>query len=153
MEEVVQECLTRALKGVREGRLSDRSALGAYARGIARHVIAEVLRRRAKTSRSRVTTDPDALPASDDPLQFVIAEEERTRVREGLDQLSEGDREILTLSFYHGLRPREIAEKRGLSSQVIRKRKSRALQRLRDLLSGPGNLSEADPEVVGDQER
>lgn len=142
VEEVVQETLARAIESLRSGGLSDRSSLGSYVRGIARHVIADLFRARTRTRRSRVSTDPDSFPDSDDPLETLISREERRRIRRGLSLLSEGDREILMLSFFEGLRLREIADRWDLSSQVIRKRKSRALQRLRELLLDRG---EEDP--------
>ena len=40
-EEAVQETLVRALEALREGRPRDPEKLGAFVRGIARHVIAE----------------------------------------------------------------------------------------------------------------
>jgi RNA polymerase sigma-70 factor, ECF subfamily len=130
-EDAVQETLARALAALRGGHLEDPTKLGAFVRGIARHVIADALR-----SRRRITSiDPiaEGVPdaGADDPLHLLVNEEERECVRSALAHLSEQDREILSLAFFDGLTPTEIAERLSVSSEVIRKRKSRALARLR----------------------
>jgi RNA polymerase sigma factor (sigma-70 family) len=61
----------------------------------------------------------------------LITGEERDRVRQALTQLSATDRDILHLSFFEALTPVEIADRLGEPALRIRKRKSRALRRLR----------------------
>ena len=130
-EEAVQETLVRALEALRDGRPRDPEKLGAYVRGIARHVI-------AKTQHARQRQAPlEALPEAErgtnrnDPLTALVTAEERDHVRRALTELSAGDRDILHLSFFEGLTPVEIAERLGEPALRIRKRKSRALRRLR----------------------
>lgn len=57
-------------------------------------------------------------------------------VREALARLPDNDREILQLSSWEHLQPREIAIVLGLSNRVVRTRLSRARQRLRSELGG-----------------
>jgi RNA polymerase sigma factor (sigma-70 family) len=136
--EVVQETIARALKALAEGRLRNPDHLGAYVRGIARHVIADVHRSRAL---SPITgTDPEGLPSSrSGALEQIISAEERQRLRFALNAISEPDREILRLCFHEGLTPGEIAERLGMPSERIRKRKSRALERLRRVFLAGGH--------------
>ncbi|UCG76442.1 MAG: sigma-70 family RNA polymerase sigma factor [Gemmatimonadota bacterium] len=129
-EEVVQETLARALDGIRRGRLDDRTKLGAYVRSIARHVIADVHRARSRDPRSGI--DTDALPSGEGgPLEALISAEERQRLRFALQGLSPRDRKILELSYHEGLTPGQIARRIDEPPARVRKRKSRALARLR----------------------
>lgn len=142
-EEAVQETLVRALEALRDGRLSDPEKLGAFVRGIARHVIADAHRARQRSAPLQAVPEGELGPSSDDPLTALITAEERNRVRLALTQLSAGDRQILHLSFFEGLTPAAIAQQLGEPALRVRKRKSRALARLRRaLLQGAGTRHE-----------
>lgn len=60
---------------------------------------------------------------------------ERLAVQDALNRLGALDREVLTLTVWEGLEPREIAEILGVNAQAVRTRLSRARGRLRDLIS------------------
>jgi RNA polymerase sigma-70 factor (ECF subfamily) len=138
-EEAVQETMVRALDALRDGRLSDPEKLGAFVRGIARHVIADTHRARRRSAPLQAVPERELGTSSDDPLTTLITAEEHHRVRLALTQLSAGDRQILHLSFFEGLTPAAIAERLGEPALRVRKRKSRALDRLRRaLLPGAG---------------
>ena len=130
-EEVVQETIARVLSALRDDRLNDPAKLAAYAHSVARHVIADEYRSRARSSslRSRLGQQ-----ASDPPgaLENLISADERTRLRFALRGLGGRDRQILRLSFEEGLSCAEIARRHAEPAARIRKRKSRALQRLRE---------------------
>lgn len=127
-EEVAQESLARVVRAIREGRLHDPANLGAFARAIARNVIVDTLR-----LRKRVTPlEPDHEPASEeDALRTLVTAEQLTQLRVALERLSSQDHELLRLSFFEGLSPQELAERLEVPSTRIRKRKERALERLR----------------------
>jgi RNA polymerase sigma-70 factor (ECF subfamily) len=133
-EEAVQETLVRAVEALRDGRPGNPEKLGAFVRGIARHVIADVHRTHQRTTHLQDTPQAMHPTSGDDPLAALITAEERDHVRAALTQLSAGDREILQLSFFEGLTPVEIAERLGEPPLRIRKRKSRALNRVRRAL-------------------
>jgi RNA polymerase sigma-70 factor (ECF subfamily) len=129
-EDAVQETLARALKALRENRLREPEKLGAFVAAIARHVIADFHRESARTVPLR--SMPETASAPDrDPLESLISESERADVRRALAALGSGDRDILRLSYFQGLTPAQIAERLGEPAARIRKRKSRALARLR----------------------
>jgi RNA polymerase sigma-70 factor (ECF subfamily) len=67
--------------------------------------------------------------------------DERTMVREALTQLSEGDQEVLSLCYYSGLTPPEIADVLGCSPAAVHKRLHRARARLRRLIEGDPRVS------------
>ena len=130
--EVAQETIARTLRAVSNGQLRDPRALGGFVRGIARHVIADEIRRRHRT----VSLEPElADPAGDaDPLDALVHAEQAAAVRRAMRQLSPGDRRIIHLSFVDGLTPAAVAERLHEPAGRIRKRKSRALERLRAAL-------------------
>jgi RNA polymerase sigma factor (sigma-70 family) len=143
-EEAVQETLVRTLEALRKGRLRDPQKLGAFARGIARHVIADALSARRRQVPLQAVSQTKRSSGSDNPLSTLISTEERDRVRQALTQLSARDREILHLAFFEGLTPIEIAERSGEPALRIRKRKSRALRRLREAFrKGAGTCHES----------
>ncbi|MGC4869934.1 RNA polymerase sigma factor [Micromonospora sp. DT53] len=59
---------------------------------------------------------------------------ERLTVRAALARLNEMDREVLMLTFWEGLEPREIAAVLQVSPAAVRTRLSRARARLRDIV-------------------
>jgi RNA polymerase sigma-70 factor (ECF subfamily) len=143
-EEAVQETLVRAVQALREGRPSNPENLGAFVHGIARHVIADVHRARKRSAGPHEMLEAGHATTADDPLTSLINTEERDRIRHALTQLSAGDRQILHLSFFEGLTPVEIAGRLGEPAPRIRKRKSRALSRLRRVfLGGAGTCHES----------
>lgn len=135
-EEAVQESLARTVEAVRAGRGPEPGKLGAFAAGIARHVTADLQRARHRT----VPLDEasPAAPASSDPdpLTALISADERGRLRAAMTKLSPKDRYTLRLTFFEGLTPSELAARSGEPAERVRKRKSRALQRLRRAFLG-----------------
>ena len=141
-EEAAQEALARSLAALRgDVRIED---LGAYVHGVARHVIADLLRARRRNAGSEPLANRPDPAAAADALGQAVSAEERERVRAALGRLAAADREILRLSFYEGLTPAQLAERLGEPSLRIRKRKSRALERLRRAFLGSGSGHDRD---------
>jgi RNA polymerase sigma-70 factor (ECF subfamily) len=74
---------------------------------------------------------PDGGPAPD---SGTLAAEQAALVQRALDQLAPPDREVVVLRDYEGLDHGTIAEMLGVSGAAVRKRYSRALSRLGELL-------------------
>ena len=128
--DVVQETLARALAAIRSGRVPPGTQLEAFVYGIARHVIADVLRRRARDNVA--AADPVGLAApGPSALEALIRAEERALLAKALAVLSSPERELLDLCFVQGERVSAIAARLGEPADRVRKRKSRALERLR----------------------
>ena len=79
---------------------------------------------------------PLTLTLTSDPLSLIISKQQREQLRVALADLSATDQEILHLSFFEGLSPAEIADHLNEPAERIRKRKSRALLRLRSAFLG-----------------
>jgi RNA polymerase sigma factor (sigma-70 family) len=148
--DVVQETLLRALTTLGNGRLTQVANLGAFVRGIARHVIADALReRRGIRPFSALPNGVEAPGPEADPLSALVDEEQQARVREALAQLGGSDRDLLRLCYCEGLSPAELSERLGEPATRIRKRKSRALERLRRVFFDRGG-EESRSAPVGD---
>lgn len=144
-EDVSQETVTRGLEAIREGRPTDPDRLGAYFRGIALHVIADLYRDRGSTPLVSHEASPGLDAKTPSPLAEAIRSERTARVRRAMEGLSENDREILRLSFYAGLTSAEIARRNGEPPARIRKRKQRALERLARVLEKQTRHTQSGP--------
>lgn len=100
--------------------------------GVARRVLANHHRGGARRERlgerlrQRLRAAAPADPGSEVPRRLVVLA--------AMARLGELDREVLTLTFWEGLEPREIATVLGLSAPAVRARLSRARRRLRELV-------------------
>jgi RNA polymerase sigma-70 factor (ECF subfamily) len=124
--DLLQEVLVSAWRALAEGRLRDPEKLGAFVYGIARNVINN-RRRTAAAGPVEVPLTPE-LELAVQPPDFEDRERRRL-VREAMALLEPSDRRVLLLTLVDNLRPREIARRLGVSSDVARTRKTRALKR------------------------
>ena len=128
--DAVQETLSRALAAIRGDRVSPGTPLEAFVYGIAHHVIADIHRRRGRER--GVVGDPAAVAApGPTALDALVRAEEREALARALTTLPAADRELLEQCFVQGERVAVIADRLGEPADRIRKRKSRALERLR----------------------
>lgn len=92
----------------------------------------------ARVTRQSVSVDADHAPSLSDggptPEAETLAGERADRVQEAIAELPEEMREVVVLRDYEGLGHDEIADIVGASSAAVRKRYSRALSRLGELL-------------------
>jgi RNA polymerase sigma-70 factor (ECF subfamily) len=98
--------------------------------GVARRVLANQQRsvRRRERLGARLR---ERLAAVADPANEVS---QQVTVRAALARLGDLDREVLRLTVWEGLEPREVAEVLGIGAAAVRTRLSRARARLRELL-------------------
>jgi RNA polymerase sigma-70 factor, ECF subfamily len=76
------------------------------------------------------------------PSEAAIRAEMRERVRRALDSMTPLDREALALRHFEQLSRSEIAVVLGISEAAAGKRYIRALEKLKQILGGPGGESE-----------
>ena len=141
--DAVQEVLQRALAALSRGH-EIQVALGAFVYGIAQHVIADVLRERSRAAGASHAVDGLVAPEHH-PLDELIDAQQRDHVSRALRHLRPEERTLLERCFVRGETVAEIARQTGERADRIRKRKSRALERLRDVLSRPGHTFGAEP--------
>ena len=124
--DLTQEVLLAAVLALRNGQLREPDRLAAFVYGIARNIINNYLRTRSRLP-CEAGVDPEIQPAnSSDTFEDT---ERAALVRSALRVLDRTDRRILLLTLVEGLKPGEIADRLGLTSEVVRTRKSRALKK------------------------
>jgi len=133
-EEVAQETLVRGLEALGKGRVQRPDNLGAYLRGILRHVIADTIRNRSQTVSLETLPEPTDKHPGSDALATLITREQQAEVARLMAELSPKARECLMLCIFHGLPPREVAARLGEPAARIRKRRSRAIEKIRAIL-------------------
>jgi RNA polymerase sigma factor (sigma-70 family) len=126
--DLAQEAIIGALRGVRDGRLNAHEHLAAYLLGTARNLINNHFR--SEKAVVELTSDP----TSNRPIADEIVErnEQVSIVHEVIAQLEPVDRSILRMTLTEGMKPSEIAKRLGMKPELVRKRKSRAVRRVRE---------------------
>ncbi|MEV6348112.1 RNA polymerase sigma factor [Actinoplanes sp. NPDC051851] len=128
--DIVAETFLVAWRRVREIPPDTEAKLWLY--GVARRVLANHHRgdqrrdRLGDRLRQRLTGGPAVDPGTEVPDRLVV--------RAALARLGELDREVLTLTVWDGLEPREVATVLGVNAAAVRTRLSRARGRLRELI-------------------
>ncbi len=124
-----QSALLEILLALRKGQLRDRQKLPGFVWGTARNVINYYLRGRTQAPGSEPlgAATPGANGAQ---VQDLERAERLALVRRAVARLEPGDQRILRMTLVDGWEPAEIAARLGLSSEVVRQRKSRAVKRV-----------------------
>jgi RNA polymerase sigma factor (sigma-70 family) len=134
--DLTQEVLLAVVLALRKGQVRDTGKLAAFIHGTARNVVNGFFRSRPPES---VPLSPEhAIAGADDILDNLHQTSLMTRL---LDSVDAADRRILSLTLLEGLKPGEIAERLGLSSEVVRARKSRAIKRAMVCMRGTASQS------------
>lgn len=135
-EEVLQESLLAAFDGF-DGLRGD--AVRPWLYGIARRMCARRLAKRARRA-GRLRLIHDAEGAAEGADELLERRQRAATVRAGLEELKPSDREALLLRYEAGLSYREVGDIQSIDEATARKRASRALARLRDVLLSSGAL-------------
>ena len=133
--DLTQESLIAVLVAARKGQIRDLDRVAAFVCGVARNVINNHRRRTFKLQESPLEDEllQSGLPALIAEDDHEESERKRLMTR-ALSALGSSDRQVLLLTLVQGLKPGEIAAKTGLSPDVVRTRKSRALKRVLETL-------------------
>jgi RNA polymerase sigma-70 factor (ECF subfamily) len=136
-QDLQQEALWEAIAALRRGQLREPLKLPGFVVTIARNLLSHYFR--TSQRRPRMTALPANLAA---PAPGTCMDDENDRlVADALLQISANDRMILQSILVDGASLAQIAQRHGLSAEVVRKRKSRALSRLRKLVHKEGDAS------------
>jgi RNA polymerase sigma-70 factor (ECF subfamily) len=136
VDDVLQEVALAAAKGL--PAVHDVAQAGPW---LYRVAVRQVLlhrrrggRRRRLEARFAVQTAPPPRDTND-PLRWLLAEEQRQLIRHALQQLPDRDAEILTLKYTEDWTYRDLATHLGVSVSAIEARLHRARRRLRTKLA------------------
>lgn len=133
--DLTQESLIALLVAARRGQIRDLDRVSAFVGGVARNIVNNHHRRTVKLQEAPL--EDDLLNAGLPGLIARTDDEEIDRQRlmaRALSTLGDSDRQVLLLTLIDGLKPGEIAVRTGLSPDVVRTRKSRALKRVLDAI-------------------
>ena len=124
--DLTQDVMLAVVLALRDGHLREPERLASFVCGTARNVINNYLRTRSRQPREDPIDHGFDLASMPDELENT---ERACLVRQALGALDRTDRKILSLTLVGGLKPGEIAQRLGLTSEVVRARKSRAIKK------------------------
>jgi RNA polymerase sigma-70 factor, ECF subfamily len=136
-EEVTQDVFVAAWEGLPKYRPD--ASLRTWLFGIARHKCQQAYRNRARRRAIAQTFVGEIharahVASSTTPEGLLAHASQQTRLHESLRKLPSEDRILLTLWYWKELPVAEIAEILGKTEAAIRKRLTRAQQRLKELM-------------------
>lgn len=132
-EDVVQDALLVAFRGLDRFQWRGPGSLERWLRGIVEHQIRNASRGRG-AKLAKISLEPRLEPAATDPSPSRSArrEERFERLRGALRSLGPDHRRVIELARIRGLKIREIAERMGRSEDAVKQLLSRALEGLRE---------------------
>lgn len=149
-QDVFQDAVVELLIAIEEEKFQGQSSLKTYLFGIAKHLWFARLRRQGVEQRyqDRLMADPTPeRPVT--PEGLYLRQHQQEKIDGVLQQLGDACREVLTLwSLRYDMK--EIATRMGYANdQIARNKKSRCLQRLKQLVSSNPAVRELVQELVG----
>jgi RNA polymerase sigma factor (sigma-70 family) len=129
--DLTQDTLVEVLKAARRGQIREPERLVGFVHGVARNLANS----HARGVRAHAEAPLDALPVEPFVDDDRADRDRQLLLARGLDAIAESDRTILMLTLVEGLKPGEIAQRMGLTSEVVRARKSRAQKRIVEALA------------------
>jgi RNA polymerase sigma-70 factor, ECF subfamily len=135
-DEVAQETLLAAYDAFPQYRAE--GTVKSYLFGIARRLCARALEKRSRqTARLRLVRE-ETPEVGGDAGDWALRRESAERARRALQELRPTEREALLLRYQGDLSFREVASACGCDEAAARKRVSRGLSRMRELLTEEG---------------
>lgn len=105
---------------------------------VARNESLNELKRRGRRREGTLDGKPEHADAARGPVDEADVRIESTKLRAALEQLPDGDREVVLLREAEGLTFKEVCEVTGLTRDTVRWRLARGLEALRKLLGVQG---------------
>jgi RNA polymerase sigma-70 factor (ECF subfamily) len=135
-DDLAQEVIWAVIRALRDGKVQQPAALPGFVLGTSRNLLADRMRDRARNRVEPLTGEMEATI----PAPVAVDFERNHAARQAIHRLDPHERAVLFLGLVDGLRPEEIAERLNITAESVRKRKSRALRRLSEIL-GRGSQS------------
>jgi RNA polymerase sigma factor (sigma-70 family) len=129
-EDAAQEAFLCGWRDLRA--LDDVGRFGPWICQIARNRAYDAVRRRKKAESSDVQALEGAPDPTPDALESLVESEKSTLISRALASLPEDGREAMILYYREGQSVAQVADALGVSEEVVRKRLSRARERMRD---------------------
>jgi RNA polymerase sigma-70 factor (ECF subfamily) len=137
-EEIAQEVFLTAWENLAKFR--QESTVGTWLTGIAKNKCSQAFRNRSRRQTIATTFVEDIRHQShteetDSPEHMIVDRVKFDDLAQGLSQLRDDERLLLTLRYYRELPVAEIAELLGKSEAAVRKRLLRSLKRMRQIFT------------------
>jgi RNA polymerase sigma factor (sigma-70 family) len=132
--DLLQDVMIESICALRRGQLREPAKLTAFVLAIARNVLNSHYRTAARQPER--LEFPDDIPDMDSLVDKVEEQQRRSLAMNVIAGMNPTDRAILHLTLVEGLKPGIIAEKLGLSPDVVRQRKLRATRRVVEFVAG-----------------
>jgi RNA polymerase sigma-70 factor (ECF subfamily) len=138
VDDVLQEVAATAIE--KGHQLRDPASVASWLYRLA-VVAALQYRRRQGRRRKLIDRFAERQPPSDsdsreaDPLEWLLADERKSLVRQALSRLPQRDAEILLLKYTEDWSYQQLAERLGLSTSAVEARLHRARQKMRKALA------------------
>jgi RNA polymerase sigma-70 factor (ECF subfamily) len=127
IDDVKQETFLRVLKSIRDGKLTNPAALGAFVNSVCNNILFEVY-----GAQSRIADPPDDQESEDVNAETALVDaQQRDIVRTVLAALPAKDREILRLLFFEELDKHEVCRRFKVDREYLRVLLHRAKLRFR----------------------
>ena len=139
--DLLQDVLIAVLRSVRDGALRDADRLVPFVHGTARNLVNNYFRDKVREPRTEELSGDFADIIRQDALEVDHRED---LVRQALAMVDETDRKIVLMTMVEGRKPGDIAAKLGLSSEVVRQRKSRAIKKISEFVKGLSRSAQND---------
>jgi RNA polymerase sigma-70 factor (ECF subfamily) len=140
--DLTQDTMVAVLQAARRGQIRDLDRVAAFVHGVARNLA----NNHARGVRVQAEAPLEALPVEPFVEDDHGGRERQALLERGLEAITPSDRLILQLTLVEGMKPGEIAERLGLTSEVVRARKSRARKRVMDALAELSRLGSRQPQ-------
>ena len=140
--ELVDDVLMATVTALRRGTVHDTARLGAFIHGTALNLIHNHLRARGRMPWTEVLADESLTP---DLAEACEKDSDLEAVRKFVGRLHTRDQQVLFMSLAQGLKPGEIATRLGISAEVVRQQKSRALKRLKEMMNEASQIELREP--------
>lgn len=125
--ELTQEVLLAVLQALRRGQMKEPEKLSAFVYGTARNLVSNYFRARGQQLRAEsLSVDLPIVQPTEDREHS----ERMNLVHRAMEALNATERKILLMTLVDGLKPAEIASQMGLTSEVVRQRKSRGVKKV-----------------------
>ena len=140
-QDVFQESMITLYENVRDDKFKGESAINTYLYSIAKFKWLNQIKK--NTIRTIHHENLEKQKFSESPLVKIVEGEYKEQVQNVLSQLGESCKNILIDSLYHNASMKEIAQQHDFSSeQVVRNKKHKCLQRLKELIQQNPSLIE-----------
>jgi RNA polymerase sigma-70 factor (ECF subfamily) len=146
--EITQDVLVAVVDALKTNRVREPERIAAFAHGVARNLANNHIRSRGQEPVWVELTEQAVWVDAEEEAQMA---ERRRLFREALGRLEETDRTILTMTVLEGHGSKDVAASLGLTDDVVRTRKSRALKRVTEDVRGRVSHSSRGTPLIDDE--